>query len=236
VVHARELDGRTLTFSHSGWLWHNAFLLYDHQTDSLWHHATGIAMSGPLRGRRLRRIPTTAIMTYGAWCAEHPATLVLAKPLDPKRPVETDLYAERDRRLELGFALELPGAARFYPFHAMGRLDALEDEFGGRSVVVVRDAAARFALAFDRSVGGSVLSFDVERGERPVLRERGGRRAWYLRSGAPVPGSGADTALVPLPGTPFESQAWELQHPDGSIHGAGPPAEPPPFPERRRER
>jgi hypothetical protein len=217
VVHAREVDGRTLTFGHSGWLWRNSYLLYDRETDSLWHHATGIAMSGPLRGTRLARIASTALMTFDAWRTEHPTTLVLAKPEDPRAPVERDLYADRNRTVAFGLSLELPGGARLYPCEAIGETACVEDEVGGVPVVVVRDAASGAALAFDRRVGGVALSFDVDArtGARPLLRERGGARAWSLRSGAPVEATAE--RLCPLPATPFERNAWMLQHPAGSV-------------------
>jgi uncharacterized protein DUF3179 len=215
-VHARELDGRPLTFGHSGWLWHNAYLLYDRETDSLWHHATGIAMAGPLRGRRLKRHPRTAVMSFGAWRAEHPRTLVLAKPTAGGAPVETDVYADRNRLLTFGFALALPGVARFYPFHAMRDLDAVEDEVAGAPLVVVRDAESQVARAFDRRVGGETLSFEVVPGPRPLLRERGGTRSWFLRSGEPA--AGTPVRLTAVPGTPFEAGAWSLQNPQGSVY------------------
>jgi hypothetical protein len=219
VVHTRTIDGRTLTFGHSGWLWRNAYLLYDRETDSLWHHATGIAMSGPMRGRRLPRIPSTAIMTFAAWCAEHPDTLVLAKPTDPNLPVETDGYAPRNRTLAFGLALHVSGAPRFYPYGTLPDVGAVEDEFAGVPLVVVRDARAALALAFDRRVDGTAVSFDVvdAAGAHPRLRERGGRREWFLRSGAAVSGTGAAAALRPLPATPFEEGAWTAQNPGGSI-------------------
>jgi hypothetical protein len=172
-------------------------------------------MAGPLRARRLPLVPSTAVMTFGAWRAEHPDTLVLAKPDDAKTDV--DVYASRNERVAFGLALDVAGASRLYPFDAMSALEAVEEDVAGVPVVVVRDAAVSTALAFDRRVDGAVLSFDVEMGpeSRPLMRERGGRRAWFLRSGAPTEGSGA--ALRPLPATPFESGAWALQHPSGSI-------------------
>jgi hypothetical protein len=215
VVHGRRIDDRVLTFGHSGWLWRNAYLLYDRETDSIWHHATGVAMAGPLRARRLPLVASTAVMTFGAWRREHPETLVLPKPDDPKADV--DVYAPRNARVAFGLALDVAGASRLYPFDAMSALDAVQEDVAGVPVVIVRDAAASTALAFDRRVDGAVLSFDVSQGpeSRPVLSERGGRRAWFLRSGASTEGGGAP--LRPLPATPFEVNAWTLQHPAGSV-------------------
>ena len=216
VVHDRRAANRVLTFGHSGWLWHNAYLLYDREKDSLWHHATGVAMSGPLRGTRLRRYRDTAVMTFGAWRGEHPGTLVLAKPADAPAEVERDVYADRNSTRRFGLALELPGTSRFYPLTALADLDAVEEDVAGVPVLVVRDLRAGEARAFDRRVGGRALSLEAVPGDRPRLRERGGRREWWLRSGTAVTGSGAEGDLCPLPATTFEEHAWALQHPEGT--------------------
>jgi hypothetical protein len=216
VVHDRRAAGRVLTFGHSGWLWHNAYLLYDRETDSLWHHATGIAMAGPLRGTRLSRYDDAAVMTFAAWRGEHPGTLVLAKPADAPPEIERDVYSDRNATRRWGVAVELPGAARFYPLTALADLDAVEEEVAGVPLVVVRDVRAAQARAFDRRVGGAAVSLEAVPGERPLLVERGGRRAWYLRSGTAVAGTGAESDLCPLPATAFEADAWALQHPRGT--------------------
>jgi hypothetical protein len=219
VVQDRRVDGRTFTFGHSGWLWHNAFLLYDRETDSLWHHETGVAMTGAMRGRRMPLYENTSIMTFAAWRAEHPETLVLVKPADPRIGVDADGYDARNARRLYGVAISPSGVARYYPLASMAALDAVEDEVGGTPVVVVHDAAASAARAYDRRVEGKTLSFDVEKtvGSRPLLRERGGARAWFLLSGIPVPESGARAPLRPLAATLFEADAWTLQHPTGSV-------------------
>ncbi len=217
MVHARDVGGRTLSFGHSGWLWNSAYLLYDRDTGSIWHHASGIAMSGPMRGTRLRRYAQTALMTFDAWRAEHPDTLVLAKPPEGPDRVEEDVYASRNAGLSFGLAVEAAGAYGFFPLRDLGALGVVEDSVGDVPVVVARDAAGRSAVAYDRRVDGRALSFEaVADGVRPRLRERGGERAWWLRSGTPVAGTGATSALRPLPATPWEERAFRLAHPSGS--------------------
>jgi hypothetical protein len=219
AAHDRALDGRVLRFGHSGWLWHNAYLLYDRETDSLWHHVWGTALSGPLRGRTLRRLPLR-FLTFGAWRAERPGTLILRKP-GPEAGIETgrDGYAVRNARLRHGYGVDVGAASRLY------RLDALaggpvEEVFAGVPVFVARDPAAATAVAYDRRVGGGVVSLEVDTPSAtapPLLRERGGRRAWSLRTGSPVPGSGAEEPLRLLAGSVWEEAAWMLQHPAGSV-------------------
>jgi len=132
--------------------------------------------------------------------------------------------------LHLGFGLDVrgapdtPAAARYFAFDRFPASGIVEDDVAGVPVAVVRDEAARSAFAYDRRVGGQMLRFDVVRDgagrgtgrDRPLLRERGGRRAWWLRSGAPVEGSGAAAPLEPAPGSVWEDAAWHRQHPAGT--------------------
>lgn len=220
MVHVREIDGKPARFGHSGWLWHNAFLLYDVATDSLWHPVTGRAMSGPLRGRSLRQLPV-AFLTWRAWRTEHPGTRVLRKPR-----ADGDDYDERNARMRFGYAVDVGAASRMYAFSDLPGAGTVEDTVGGTPVVVVRDLVAEAAFVFERPAeGGRTLSFDWDGtapGGRPVLRERGGRRAWWARSGTPVPGTGAERPLRQLPGSEWETAAWALQHPWGTSYAPGP--------------
>lgn len=76
MVYSRTSDDRVLTFLHSGKLWHDALVLLDEQTGSLWSQATGDAIQGPLEGSRLGRVPSV-LTTWQDWLAGHPDTLVL---------------------------------------------------------------------------------------------------------------------------------------------------------------
>ncbi len=231
-MHVREVNGRSLRFGHRGWLWNNAFLLYDKETDSIWHHLTGWAMSGPLRGASLPRFPTVQT-TFAAWRAEYPATLVLPKPAGDERPLDRDVYAGRNSGLAFGLGVDLPQAFRLYPFEALAAAGGVVTEtVGEMALVVALDPVARSAFAYESRTDGDdldlVLVANAEQG--PVLRERDGRRAWRLRSGRPAPGSGAGTRLRPLLASPWETFAWRRQHPAGTVwpasaEGSGVPAE-----------
>lgn len=220
VAHVRELDGRPIAFGHSGWLWNGILLLYDHETRSLWHPVAGAAWSGPLRGRSLERIPVTQT-TFAAWCAEHPDTLVVAKPRPGTGPGDftTDPYAARDRMFGFGYGIDVGSTSRLYRLDDLAKAGPAEEEVEGVPVVVAADPGARSAVAWDRRVGGRTLSFTVDtagEGGRPLLREAGGGRAWFLRSGRPAPSAGGDgdaPALVPILGTVWEDAAWAQQHP-----------------------
>ena len=66
AVYDRSVDGRMLTFENSGALWRDTLVLRDRETGTYWTAATGVALAGPLAGRRLRPLPAT-YTTAGAW-------------------------------------------------------------------------------------------------------------------------------------------------------------------------
>ena len=216
-MHSRKVDGRSLRFGHRGWLWHNAYINYDIETDSLWHHQTGWALAGPLRGKALARFPTT-LTTWLAWRTEHPTTLVLPKsPTDP-RPIDHDVYRERNSGLTIGLGLDLPGAFRLYPFDALRAADGLiEETVDGVPLVIALDAQGRTAFAYDRRVDGATLDFELDAGRAtPLLRERGGPRSFRLRSGRGEDRATGSSDLVRLHTSHWEAFAWKQQHPGGT--------------------
>ena len=186
-MHVRRHDGRPLRFGHRGWLWENAFLIYDTGTDSLWHHFTGEALSGELRGARLERLPTVQT-TWRAWKSEHPGTRVLPRAENAPPRYRRDVYEERNRGLEFGLEVWAGGERVLYPFATLGR-EPRHDVVGGTPVVIVPDLAARTAHAFVATVDGTVRRFTLESG---VLTAAGAGepRTFRARSGRPV-GDGA---------------------------------------------
>jgi len=73
-----------------------------------------------------------------------------AQFIDTRRPL---------KELSLGI---LEGAGvKAYPYGALGERSTVNDQVGGRPVVVVFDAEAQMALAFDRRSGGETLTFEV---------------------------------------------------------------------------
>jgi hypothetical protein len=60
-VYDRRIAGKELTFGVSGKLHANSLIMYDHQTDSLWSHLVGAAVTGSLKGKKL--IPMESMLT-----------------------------------------------------------------------------------------------------------------------------------------------------------------------------
>jgi uncharacterized protein DUF3179 len=73
VVWDRRIEGRTLTFAAE------ADQLRDAETGSSWDPMRGIALAGPLAGKILDSVPSTAAI-WRAWKLAHPDTSVFGDP------------------------------------------------------------------------------------------------------------------------------------------------------------
>ena len=86
AVYSREIDGRTLTFSASGWTYDYTFILYDRETESLWYHLPGenalTCVNGFYADRRLEELPST-FTRWNQWYAENPTSTFLLKRNGP---------------------------------------------------------------------------------------------------------------------------------------------------------
>ncbi|MEP6995211.1 MAG: DUF3179 domain-containing (seleno)protein, partial [Acidobacteriota bacterium] len=87
----RRVAGRTLTFENSGALWRDMLVLRDRETHTYWTPATGLALSGPLEGQRLRILPAS-MTTSEAWEELLPETLCLETGDLSAVPLRIKLY------------------------------------------------------------------------------------------------------------------------------------------------
>ena len=79
MVHDRRIDNRELTLGVSGQLIDGNLVMYDVETGSLWHQASGSGVEGELSDQRLDELPgeSWSIMRWGEWRELHPDTLIL---------------------------------------------------------------------------------------------------------------------------------------------------------------
>lgn len=91
AVYDRAVDGRALTFENSGALWRDTLVLRDRETGTYWTAATGIALSGPLAGRRLRAVPA-AYTTALAWRRAFPDSRWADLALPTSVPLSMKIY------------------------------------------------------------------------------------------------------------------------------------------------
>ena len=78
VIFERRVRGVRLRFESTGGLIDGSPVLRDKETKSYWSLITGDAVSGPLKGTKLRLLPIAQRMLWSDWVAAHPKTRVLA--------------------------------------------------------------------------------------------------------------------------------------------------------------
>jgi hypothetical protein len=171
VTFSSKVGERVLTFGVSGLLYDSDLLLYDRQTESLWSQLKFQAVTGPLIGTRLARLPAEHT-TWAAWRRDHPGTEVLSFDTGHVRDYGRDPYAGYERDPATLFpvsvndprlpakawvvGVSLGGAAKAYPFDELARTGGtVRDTVAGRPVVVRYDPAARAARVEDG--GGRAL-------------------------------------------------------------------------------
>jgi uncharacterized protein DUF3179 len=167
-----EVDGRRQRFHLTG-INNQNFLMHDEETGSWWQQASGEAVFGPRKGKRLDLVPYDEI-SFAAWKREHPNGRVL-RPDDSapwkrfsqdweaetaKAPVVTPARAGdplQPRDVVVG--VRLGGAARAYPVDGLQRQSPVQDAIGGVPVLLVLGDDGRSVRAFERTVDGRPLSF-----------------------------------------------------------------------------
>jgi hypothetical protein len=92
IAYRRQQGDEALVFGVSGLLYNHNFLLFDRQTNSLWSQFLGMAVAGPLVGKRLERVAVRQ-EPAGAWIARHMESLFLRPPFAEKVSYQVSPYA-----------------------------------------------------------------------------------------------------------------------------------------------
>jgi len=209
VVHARTVGDSVLTFVVSGKLWRTSLIMEDNETGSLWSHVTGEALDGPMKGKKLRVLPS-AHTTWRAWVKEHPDTKVLRKGREIRSSRYGRYFKDPDRNGMFRtnwLRGRMPGKALVQgitrgpysvaiPDKKLQEGEILNARLGDDPVVVLR-AADGGVKAYLSTVGENRLSF--ERGDRPgEMRDRKTGSVWDTGTGRCISGAFKGEALEEL--------------------------------------
>lgn len=217
-------------------LYRNGLIMYDHQTESLWSHILGQAISGKFQGTHLTFIP--ALQTdWQSWKELHPDTLVISPRLFGRDSYE-GYYAsgsegvigrgafgggpERGDTIyskEYVLGVRLGGQVRAYPFSVLNREPVVNDQVGHIPVVVFFDKATASGTAFDRRLeNGMILTF--EPGPTPrIASDTGSQSEWDILTGTATGGPLKGRQLVQVPTTYAFWFGWIDYHTDSTVYG-----------------
>ena len=236
-MYDRRIAGKELTFGVSGKLHANSLIMYDHQTESLWSHLVGAAVTGPLKGAKLK--PIQSIFTrWDSWKRLYPDTKVLSSGRnaffgslrDPYesyyRSPDTGIIPTRvqDNRIypkEYVLGVVLNDKARAYPYSVLSREPVVNDTFQSVPLLVVFDAESATGALFKRSLGGKTLSFKKNpRSDRKGLSlvDDATGSVWEGLTGKTVEGPWKGRQLEAHPATPSFWFGWVDHYPQTDLY------------------
>lgn len=141
--------------------------MLDEQTGSYWQQITGLAISGPLRGKRLELVAADEL-SFALWKKERPSGTVLkdaARFAADYAPKNWDVrmakaptvvsYAQAGlgaRDLMVG--VHAAGASRAFPYSAILKEKLIADRVGSQAVLVVLGPDNRSVRVFEQRIPG----------------------------------------------------------------------------------
>ncbi len=219
------------TFGSSGFLYRSNKLMYDRQTDTLWHQLWGTPAFGPLVGSgiELERLPVT-LTTWEAWFAQHPDTKVMDLETGFTRDYSvgaaySEYFASPDtmfpvwRRSQLlptkswVFTQLIDDQPKAYPLSVLEEELVVNDTHAGQPLVVIHEDGGQGATAYDRAA--HTFTPASEETTTVLLDETGA--AWQVTDEALVSDSGE--TLARLPGHMAYWFGWFSFYPQTEVYG-----------------
>ena len=226
-MYSRKVEDQVLEFGVSGMLMRNVLVMYDRQTESLWPQLLGKAVEGPLAGAELEYLPSR-LTTWSDWKERHPETVALVKGYSGNRDPYASYYRSKaagvigesvfdDRVATKEFVIGVVHGevAKAYPYSALNEQPVVNDELGGRPLLVVFDVDSGSGAVFDRRVDGQILEF--EGGQRLELTDVGSGSRWDGLAGRAIAGPMEGTQLKPVRSTAAFWFGWKDIYPGTEV-------------------
>lgn len=211
------------------------FLMQDEATGSWWQQITGVAVAGPLKGRRLERVFQDEV-SWRIWRREHPDTRVLVPSADTawvafsrnweeetaKYPVPTRIRLSDslpDRTVVAG--LDHNGDSRAWTMEALRRQQVIVDRVGGETVVAVLGDDGHSVRVFRPVVDGKFIELFAVPGTNPLELRDGTTGSTWGYSGTALAGPLAGARLERLPVIRDYWFNWKGYRPEGRLYNLG---------------
>ena len=246
-MYSRRFGGKVTKFGTSGMLYRSNKLMYDRESNTLWHQFLGTPAVGQLVGSgiQLKLIPSL-VTTWQDWLESQPDTTVLSidtgvyprgsynREGDPRSiyfdyrsdpdtmfplPHRSDVLRTKDQVL----GLKLNGRSKAYPLNALLDQPVINDSLGAKNVVVVTSpgGAARAYLRGQYQFSSPETSAGAD-GE-VSLRDQQGRQ-WQAGEDALVLAEDPSQRLERLPGHMAYWFGWLAFNPDTEVYNGVAPS------------
>jgi hypothetical protein len=238
AVFRAEVDGRRLHFEYDSMV--NANEVHrDVETGSRWQQSTGVAISGPLKGRALTLYPFI-LTTWKVWRARYPNTQMLTPlpgyaeripVLRPRQkqalrsgegPAPAGSFSKDDRLRprEMIAGLAVGAETMAFPLSALRTTPVVNEQIGGVPVVVVHQSSSDTTTAFEARVKGRTLRFQAANADATSIIDLETRSTWDP-FGLCISGPWKGTQLKSLILIPEFWFAWSQFRPGTRLFTAG---------------
>jgi hypothetical protein len=233
-VWSREVAGLRLTFHLAG-INNQNFLMRDEETGTYWQQISGLAISGPLKGKRLTLIESDELL-FGTWKAEEPHGTVLKdvaafaagyakKDWDvrmKRAPVVINFPEHGMKGRDLVLGIQAPGASRAFLYDAVVKDKLVKDRVGTEPVLLVVGADGVSVRAFKNQIPGVDGAPDFYRitASTPgvLLMDSATGGEWSFQ-GCAVSGSAKGVCLERVPMLKDYWFDWRNYNPGTTIYG-----------------
>jgi len=225
------IDGRTLHFHLAG-INNQNFIMRDEETGSWWQQVSGEAILGPLKGRKLTRVPMDEI-SFALWKRELARGRVL-RP-DPrfaklyakadweagiaKLPVATRISDKRLDLRELVVGIVANGHAKAYRMIDVQQQKPIIDTVGGVPIVIVADGQS--VRAFSRTVDSKPVDLFARPDTASITLVDSATGSEWDFAGRAIRGSRAGRQLQRIEVQRDYWFDWRAYHPDTAIFNVG---------------
>jgi hypothetical protein len=235
IVFDRVVDGRSLTFGVSGYLYYDNLVMFDHQSETLWSQLLGQSLRGGFRDAQLQVLPSQ-LVTWGEWKSRHPDTDILsAAKLGQQADNLFDPYSEyytssiagitgkavNDNRLPtkmLVVGLVAGDDARAYPSDTLEAEGIIHDELGETSFVLIYEPEQISIVAYLRQSGEQTLTF-IPTDQPGIIRDVETGSQWDTQTGLAVDGQFTGQKLRQIAAPLVYWFAWASIHQGTDIYG-----------------
>lgn len=205
----------------------------DATTKSWWQQATGVAVTGPLKGTTLKEIPSQQ-MTLAAWVRQHPNTTILqpdsafAKEYKDLALYDNGTIKSSLEKRDSGswkmkswvIGVAHGSSAKAYDWNDLVKEQLIEDSLPNLPITIVLEKDTASFHVFDRRVAGRTFHFDKvldKSGHNNQLTDAETHSVWGM-AGLCVAGSLKGRQLQQVQASQEFWHSWQTFHPQTTVY------------------
>ncbi|MCW3120315.1 MAG: hypothetical protein JWM28_4397 [Chitinophagaceae bacterium] len=223
-VYSPFVNGKKESFRLVGMDHFNA-MFEDYTTKSWWQQATGIAITGPLKGTALKEIPSQQI-TLASWFRAHPNSSVLQPDTAFQKQYEDlagfdkgTIESNLEKRDSVSWkfkswviGIEYKGQSKAYDWNTLVAKRIINDSLPQLPVIIALEADTASYHVWSREINHRSLQFEISDNN---LKDLTTHSTWNLE-GICVEGPLKGEQLIPVQASQEFWHSWETFHPKTS--------------------